>query len=149
MRAEDGSRASKWPKERNRKPTLTNAARSLSLLCAAAAFITAAHPSPVATYVVGDAFKDHFNQLALAPSELHKLGVVFLSMTAAEAHEWSFPAPEVQPWLGGQEPLNFISEKMLGFGTHGASNIAQRFSDALLDLFREDMDPYTRTRGPS
>ena len=152
VRAEDGSRASKWPKER--KPTLTTVARSLSLLCAAAAFISVAHPLPVATYVVGDDFKDHFNQLAMAPSELHKLGVVFLSRTAAEARDGSSPAPEAehvvsndfknpldqQSWLGGQEPLNFISEKRLGFGTHGASNIAQRFSDALLDLFREDMD---------
>jgi hypothetical protein len=34
---------------------------------------------PVAPYVVGDDFKDHINQLAMAPSELHKLGVIFLS----------------------------------------------------------------------
>ena len=36
--------------------------------------------------------------------------------------------------------LIFVSERRLGFGTHGASNIAQRFSDALLNLFRIDMD---------
>ena len=152
VHADDGERASKWPKER--KPTLTAVARSLSLLCAAAAFISSTHASPVATYVVGDDFKDHFNQLAMAPSELHKLGVVFLARTATEARDASAPVPGAdstvsddfrtlfhqQTWLGGQEPLNFISEKRLGFGTHGASNIAQRFSDALLDLFREDMD---------
>ena len=152
VHADDGERASKWPKER--KPTLTAVARSLSLLCAAAAFISSTHASPVATYVVGDDFRDHFNQLAMAPSELHKLGVVFLARTATEARDASAPAPGADPtatddfknlfyqqtWLGGQEPLNFISEKRLGFGTHGASNIAQRFSDALLDLFREDMD---------
>ena len=36
--------------------------------------------------------------------------------------------------------LIFVSEKRLGFGTHGASNIAQRFSDALVVWYREDMD---------
>jgi hypothetical protein len=87
----DGERASKWPKER--KPTLTMVARALSLLCAAAAVIGAP------TYVVGDDFKDHFNQLAMAPSELHKLGVVFLSRSAAETRE-ATPTPP-QPWLEG------------------------------------------------
>ena len=130
VQVEDGERASKWPKER--KPTLTMVARALSVLCAAAASTGAA------AYVVGDDFKDHFNQLAMAPSELHKLGVVFLSRSAAEAREATPATP--QPWLEGQESLNFISERRLGFGTHGASNIAQRFSDALLDLFRETMD---------
>ena len=132
----DGERATKWPKER--KPTITQVARALSILCAAAAFI-ATPASPSATYVVGDDFKDYFNQLVMAPSERHKLGVVFLARSAAEAHA-DGPAADTPPWLGGTEPLNFISEKQLGFGTHGASNIAQRFSDSLLDLFREDMD---------
>ena len=44
------------------------------------------------------------------------------------------------PWCRDNGQLVFISERRLGFGTHGASNIAQRFSDALLYLFREDMD---------
>ena len=34
----------------------------------------------------------------------------------------------------------FVSEKRLGFGTHGASNIAQRAGDALLVLFRDLAD---------
>ena len=29
-------------------------------------------------YVIGDDFKDYFNQLAMAESELHKLNIVFL-----------------------------------------------------------------------
>ena len=69
----------------------------------------------------------------------HKLGIVFLSRSAAEA-QGRGARRHAQPWLEGSEPLTFVSEKRLGFGTHGASNIAQRFSDALLDLFREDMD---------
>eukprot|EP00965_Chrysotila_dentata_P082108 2709675-Pleurochrysis_carterae.AAC.1 len=36
--------------------------------------------------------------------------------------------------------LFFVSEHRLGFGTHPASNIAQHFSDAILHMFREDMD---------
>ena len=88
---------------------------------------------------LGDDFKDHFNQLAMAPSDWHKLGITFLSRSAAEAKAEGV-VDHTQSWLGGSEPLTFVSERRLGFGTHGASNIAQRFSDALLDLFREDMD---------
>ena len=87
----------------------------------------------------GDDCKDYFNQLAMAASEPHKLGI-------------SFPArPEDLPEPSGREPpgifghpehltpsrppgvaarLLLVSEKRLGFGTHCASNLAQRFSDA-------------------
>lgn len=78
-------------------------------------------------YAFSDNAKDNFNQLAMAHSERHKLGITFL------AHERGIP---------GLAPGNllFVSEKRLGFGKHDASNIAQRFSDSLLDMFREDMD---------
>ena len=46
----------------------------------------------------------------------------------------------VRNHLPTEHKLIFVSERRLGFGTHGASNIAQRFSDALLSLFRKDMD---------
>ena len=84
-------------------------------------------------YVIGDDFKDYFNQLAMAPSELHKVGTVFL----AEAGD--LPLSGGEP-AEGTDQLVFVSERRLGFGTHGASNIAQRFSDALVDWYREDMD---------
>ena len=119
---------SKWPKET--KPQLSQLVRDLAILKRAAWLLG----EPV--YVFGDDFKDYFNQLAMAECELHKLGIVFLrdgddlGSAAESAH---VPATEA-----GQ--LIFISELRLGFGTHGASNIAQRFSDALLHLFREDMD---------
>ena len=40
------------------------------------------------------------------------------------------------------EPLYvfFVSERRLGFGARPSSNIAQRFSEALLHFLRQDMD---------
>ena len=38
------------------------------------------------------------------------------------------------------ERLFFVSERRLGFGARPSSNIAQRFSEALLHFLREDMD---------
>ena len=111
--------ASKWPKES--KPTVEEAMRAIAVLRRAAEVLS----EPI--YIFGDDAKDYFNQLAMATSELWKLNVVFL----AEADD-----------LEGVEAgdLVFISEMRLGFGTHGASNIAQRFSDALLAIFRDGMD---------
>ena len=85
----------------------------------------AGHLTGQPVYGFGDDAKDYYNQLVMASSERHKLNIVFL-------------ARDGEPVGSGQ--LLFVSEKRLGFGTHGASNIAQRFSDALLDLFREQMD---------
>ena len=45
------------------------------------------------------------------------------------------PSSTATPTLDGVR-LIFVLELRLGFGTHGASNIAQRFSEALLSLFR-------------
>lgn len=61
----------------------------------------------------------------MAVPELWKLGIVFLEdlrVAPADAR------------------LIFVSEKRLGFGTHGASNSAQRFSDALIHMFADHMD---------
>ena len=123
---------SKWPKET--KPRLRQLLRDLAILKRAAQFLG----EPV--YIIGDDFKDYFNQLAMAESELHKLGIVFLR--EGDEHDGLLDGVTGSPFVpvvdSGQ--LVFISERRLGFGTHGASNIAQRFSDALLYLFREDMD---------
>ena len=40
----------------------------------------------------------------------------------------------------GFEELAFVSEKVLGFGYKMASNIAQRFTDAMLAILRRFMD---------
>ena len=122
-------RRTKWPKEL--KPTLHEVMVSLAVLRRAAEVLG----EPL--YIFGDDAKDYFNQLAMATSELHKLGIVFL------AHEGdideALAAELAAPGASGAR-LVFVSEHRLGFGTHGASNLAQRFSNALLDLFRQEMD---------
>ena len=118
-------RFSKWPKER--KPQLASVMRDNSV------FNRAGHLLGEPTYGFEDDAKDYFNQLAMASSELHKVGTVFL----AEAGD--LPLSGGEP-AEGTDRLVFVSERRLGFGTHGASNIAQRFSDALVDWYREDMD---------
>ena len=80
-------------------------------------------------YVFGDDAKDYFNQLGVSSSELWKLGLVLLE------HQGDLTDA---PSSGSR--LIFISEKRLVFGTHRASNVAQRFSYAILDLFRDAVD---------
>ena len=115
---EDGAvHASKWPKER--KPRLIEVMRDMAVF-GRAAFVTGQ-----AVYTAGDDAKDYFSQMPMAASELSKVGVLFL-----------------EPGEGEAEParLRFVSERVLGFGTHGASNIAQRLSDAIMVMYYEDMD---------
>ena len=120
---------SKWPLEE--KPALAYLMRDIAVLKRAAERLGEA------IYVFGDDVKDYFNQLAMATSELHKLNIVFLAkegeLSTEEMASSSAPAH-----AGGR--LLFVSEERLGFGTHGASNIAQRFSNAILDLYRDRMD---------
>lgn len=116
---EHPKRLSKWPKER--KPQLVDVMRDISVLRRASEVLQ--QPA----YSFGDDAKDYFNQLAMAPCEYHKLGITFLSKGGE--------APGVEP-----DELFYISEKQLPFGLHPASNVAQRFSDALLDLFRAELD---------
>ena len=120
---------SKWHKEL--KPDLAKLMRDLAILKRAGRLLD----QPV--YGFGDDAKDYFNQLAMAECELHKLGIIFL----AEPGDLTTMAPVGSPFEDNSaEQLVFISELRLGFGTHGASNLAQRFSEALLHLFRTDMD---------
>ena len=121
--ASASTRFTKWPKEQ--KPGLIKPMRDNAV------FKRAGKRLEQPCYGFGDDAKDYFNQLAMCPCELHKLGIIFL------AQDSDFPQLGRPP----EGPkLLFVSEKRLGFGTHGASNIAQRFSDALLHLYREDMD---------
>ena len=105
-------RHSKWPAEI--KPTLEEVMRILTVLNRAARVLD----EPI--YVFSDDGADWFNQLALASQTWPLFNVVFLDPDGTK--------------------LQFISERRLGFGCHPASKIAQRFSDALLFLFRQDMD---------
>ena len=119
---------SKWPKEV--KPTVAQLMHDIAILKRAAQVLN----EPI--YVFGDDVSDFFNLLPMAACELHKLNIVFL----ATAEDLPAVEPDVQP-----QPL-FISEKRLGFGTHGASNVAQRFSESILHMFREDMDSIEATQ---
>ena len=105
------------------KPTLTQVMNDLAILLAASRLLD----EPI--YVFGDDAKDYFNQLAIASEDWWKLGVVFLAPEAPG----DLPAP-------GRNRIFFVSERRLGFGAKLSSNAAQRFSEALLFLLREDMD---------
>eukprot|EP00965_Chrysotila_dentata_P064070 2121400-Pleurochrysis_carterae.AAC.1 len=83
-------------------------------------------------YVFGDDAADYFNQLAMAPEDWWKLNIVFLK----DEEQLHTSATTVD---AAGNTLFFVSERRLGFGTHPASNVAQRVSDALLSLFRERM----------
>jgi len=104
------------------KPTLSMVMRDLSILLAAARRLE----EPL--YIFGDDAKDYFNQLAIASEDWWKFGVVFIH------------ADEITAPRSAGERLFFVSERRLGFGARPSSNIAQRFSEALLHLLREDMD---------
>ena len=107
-------------------PTLAHVMRDISVLLAASRLLD----EPI--YIFGDDAKDYFNQLAIASEDWWKLGVVFLhAQTALTAQDLPRP-PEAR--------LFFISERRLGFGARPSSNIAQRFSEALLFILRQDMD---------
>ena len=109
----DGRRwPSKWPKEV--KPDLSDVMRDMAVLGRAAAL------QGTVVFCANDDVKDYFNHLSMASSELSKLGILLDRPDAAGPR--------------------FVSERVLGFGTHGASNIAQRLSDALVTLYYEDMD---------
>ena len=124
--AELGARRTKWPKEL--KPRLNDVMRDMAVLR------RAAHVLGEPIYIFGDDVKDYFNQLAMAPSELWKLGVVFLRQGE------SLEPPPHYAASAGDARLIFVSEKRLGFGTHGASNLCQRWANAKLDLYRDEMD---------
>ena len=102
----------KWPKEV--KPALEDVMRDMAVLGRAAA------RWDTALYCSNDDIKDYFNHLAVTTSELSKVGVL---LDRAD----------------GTGP-RFVSERVLGFGLHGSSNLAQRFSDSLVILYYQDMD---------
>ena len=113
--------ASRWPHED--KPTLTQVMVDLSVLLGAARLLE----EPI--YIFGDDAKDYFSQLAISSEDWWKLGVVFLR-----------PPAEGELSRHDVGRLFFVSERRLGFGAKPSSNIAQRFSEALLYMLRQDMD---------
>ena len=85
------------------------------------------HLTGLVLYIFSDDLKDFFRQLALHPSELWL--TTFL-------------------WLDAEGDEEFISEERLGFGLAHASNIAQRFSNAVIAIFHKEFqkadEPYLR-----
>lgn len=105
------------------KPSIADVMRDLSVLLAAARLLD----EPI--YIFGDDARDHFNQLAISSEDWNRLGVVFLHRPS-----------EDDLMASPQSRLFFVSERRLGFGAKISSNVAQRFSEAVLALLREDMD---------
>jgi hypothetical protein len=96
--------------------------QDLSVLLAAARLMD----EPI--YIFGDDARDHFNQLALSSEDWNKMGVVFL-------HDLIH-----SPQTSARNRIFFVSERRLGFGAKVSSNYAQRFSEAVLMMLREDFD---------
>ena len=116
----------KWPREV--KPTPAMVMRDIAILRAAGHLLG----EPI--FLLGDDAKDYFSQLAMAPEAWWQLGVAFLSPSELEERQYT---NGFRPHAG---QLFFVSERRLGFGVMPSSNIAQRFSEALLALFRNRMD---------
>ena len=75
-----------------------------------------------------DDFADHFNQLGIHPSEYWKIVVLWVFLDAnGRSTRW----PDFEA---------FIAEYRLGFGLSLSSGIAQRFSEAIVAVFRNRLD---------
>ena len=103
-----------WPKEV--KPS------ALDVVIAMRVLLEAAQVLGEKVFCICDDFKSFFNQLRLSPSEYCKTGVV-------------------HPPRVGQSSVSFSYDKVLGFGLKMASNIAQRFADLLVHIFRKAVAP--------
>ena len=114
--------------------TLRQVMRDISILRAAAVLLK----EPI--YIFGDDAKDYFNQLAIAPEDWWKLGVVFIHS--------SDDLERVSAGSTARARIFFVSERRLGFGARMSSNVAQRFSEAILNMLREDMDAAEATQEP-
>ena len=73
-------------------------------------------------FCICDDYKSFFNQLRLSPSCYSQTGAI---------HS---PRP-------GHQSVSFAYDKVLGFGIKMASNIAQRFADFLVHIFKQQMAP--------
>ena len=129
--AADGSQQSvhyKFPKEK--KPALASATGP-SLMRDVSILLLAAHvlAQPLFIWVEDAAF--FFNQFGYAPEELWKSTLVVNARPEDLTRDGAKFAP-------GQ--LIFVSEKRLGFGSFASSNLAQRFSNALVGWTLEEFD---------
>ena len=105
----------KFPKEY--KPQLGDLMRDMTLLLQAAMELGEA----IFVWVEDAAF--YFNQFAYAPEELWKSNLI----VSARLEDLDSDKREFDPGA-----LVFVSERRLGFGSYASSNIAQRFSNAVV-----------------
>lgn len=101
------TREAKWPKER--KPSVGHVLQAIAILLAAGLIIGEA------LFCAADDFRNFFNQLRCSPEEFHKCGMLLTK--------------------NGQ-PV-FATEYIMTFGLRPASNIAQRFADAILAIWKK------------
>jgi hypothetical protein len=103
-----------WPKEV--KPGALDVAVAIKVLKEAADVLG------LSVFIITDDYKSFFNQLRLAPSEYSKTG-------------------GMHPPRPGEERASFAYDTVLGFGIKMASNVAQRFADFLVFVFRRAVQP--------
>ena len=103
-----------WPKKV--KPD------SLTVVTAMRILKEAADILGMTIFVITDDYKSFFNQCRLAPSEYSKTGVM-------------------HPPRAGEELASFAYDTVLGFGIKMASNVAQRFADFLVTIFKRTLLP--------
>ena len=103
-----------WPKEV--KPNALDVMIALRVLKEAADILD------LSVFVLTDDYKSFFNQMRLSKSEYCKTGAM-------------------HPPRPGQEQAGFAYDTVLGFGIEMASNVAQRFADFLVHIFRQTLKP--------
>ncbi|KAL3916348.1 MAG: hypothetical protein SGPRY_006855, partial [Prymnesium sp.] len=118
----------KFPKET--KPSLSDFLRDLTILAWAAKEMN----EPIFVWVEDAAY--YFNQFGYAPEELWKSTFV---VGAREGDQDALG----EHFHAGQ--LIFVSEDRLGFGSFASSNIAQRFSNAIVRWTLEEFDRLEHT----
>ncbi|MDC0525636.1 hypothetical protein OAO87_01460 [bacterium] len=113
----------KFPKER--KPTMGDVMRDAAILLRVAMLLG----QPLFVFIEDASF--YFNQFGYSSSELWKSNLI----VNARAGDLARGGGAFKP---GQ--LVFVSEKRLGFGSFASSNIAQRFSNAVVGWTLEEFD---------
>ena len=105
---------SHWPKES--KP------RALHVMMAMTVLLEASLITDLTVFVITSDYASFFNQMRLAVSEYCKTGVI-------------------HPPRKGQSMAQFGYDTVLGFGISMGSNIAQRFADFLVTIFKRKILP--------
>ena len=107
--------ASQWPKEH--KPAVADVLTCVTLLTAVGQFLS----EPL--YTAADDFRNFFNQLRLAPEDFWKCGMVLSKDDQAKL---------ISEYI-------YMTLYIMTFGLRPASNIAQRLAEAIVAIWRDQM----------